>query len=299
MSLAQYLKRRLGVITLAFLSIFMLLLVSQALLSIDREKSGIENLLQLLTQIHQLESTPDDQFELGLSRVESMIRTQEFRHLQIEVRDASGKIIASNDLYTATNPVGLFVGRLIDLNLPLHKARPSLEKINIKGYEFRLTSSLISEQSESGTDLLFSMLTLAAFSLMLYLGLARQLGRALNPLNDSIKSLRQLANRDYENLSLESDIFEFQRINQAIQELSTSLVELENSRQLLSAKIISAQSQERAAIARELHDELGQKIAIIRLNGEYLRKVLKEHNSMHALSDIMSAVKGIVNRPGI
>jgi two-component system sensor histidine kinase UhpB len=135
---------------------------------------------------------------------------------------------------------------------------------------------------------------LVGFALLLYLGLKLILQKAISPLNESINQLQKLARNQYDGVLNESDIEEVSRINQAINDLSVALIDLEKSRQMLSARIISAQENERANISRELHDELGQKIAVIRLNTGYLGKILSQQDSaLVALADINQAIKDI------
>ena len=65
---------------------------------------------------------------------------------------------------------------------------------------------------------------------------------------------------------------------------------------MLSAKLVSSQEDERARISRDLHDELGQKIAVIRYNTSYLQKTLEtasSENSTQAINDIALATKDI------
>jgi two-component system sensor histidine kinase UhpB len=65
---------------------------------------------------------------------------------------------------------------------------------------------------------------------------------------------------------------------------------------MLSAKLVSSQEDERAKISRDLHDELGQKIAVIRYNTSYLQKTLEtgsSENSIQAINDIALATKDI------
>ena len=63
---------------------------------------------------------------------------------------------------------------------------------------------------------------------------------------------------------------------------------------MLSIKVLSVQEEERTHLARELHDELGQKLTIIRLNAGYLAKTSGlDKESRYALSDIADATASI------
>ena len=123
---------------------------------------------------------------------------------------------------------------------------------------------------------------LVALTAALYIGVKLTLQRALNPLKEALNQLQDLAHNKYDGVLKESDISEVKAVNDAINELSQSLIDLENSRQMLSAKLISSQEDERARISRDLHDELGQKIAVIRYNTSYPQKTLSDTNTENA-----------------
>lgn len=56
----------------------------------------------------------------------------------------------------------------------------------------------------------------------------------------------------------------------------TELKEAQDQLRLLSAKIINSQEEERAAIARELHDEVGQILTALRMDAVWIRENLKD-----------------------
>ena len=153
-----------------------------------------------------------------------------------------------------------------------------------------------SEQNEAAAALFGSFLMLVALTAALYVGVKLTLQSALNPLKEALNQLEDLAHNKYDGVLKQSNISEVKAVNDAINALSQSLMQLENSRQMLSAKLISSQEDERARISRDLHDELGQKIAVIRYNTSYLQKSLSATNAdnvMQAINDISAATKDI------
>lgn len=294
MKLSQQLSRRLGIATTIILLIFLIVAISETLLSINREKFAISNLLTLSSTIESLKTTSASEFPERLNQVIHFSQHQEFRHVQIRISDSSGQLLAENDLRSDINPIGLLIGKTI-YGLNAQTSETEFKKSSvIQGVLFEIIPDPISEQSEAGTNLLISISTLVGFAIILYLGLKLILYKALHPLHAAIEQLQKLALNQYDGILTSSDTLEVRRINQAINDLSTSLIHLEKSRQLLSAKIISAQEDERVNISRELHDEFGQKIAVIRLNTGYLGKVLGDYpGAMQALTDINQAIKDI------
>lgn len=294
MRLDAHLGRQLGITTLAILIIFMAIAISEAILSINRERLAVGNLLQLVTKIEALQSSSDANFEKNLTEIIQLSQTEEFRHIEILITKADGQTLSQTNPALRANKLSLTIGKAIyELNRP-EPVTTLAKHWKIKGIDFNISPSLISEQSEVGTNLIISIGMLVGFAMLLYLGLKLILRKAINPLNESISQLQKLARNQYDGVLNKSGIEEVGRINQAINDLSVALIDLEKSRQMLSTKIISAQENERANISRELHDELGQKIAVIRLNTGYLEKVLAQQDTaLLALADINQAIKDI------
>ena len=300
MRLNQYIGKRLAGLALALLSIFLFIALVQATISIQREKKGTEQLLLLSQKLDHLKQAGLNDFTPQLNQLITLSQSDEFRHIKITFKDAKGQIIAQSNPDKHITIAGNLLGRLIRV---FHEA-PTGELVSaswvIKGPDKTITvyisADTASEQNEAATALFSSFLMLIALTAALYLGVKLTLQRALNPLKEALKQLQDLAQNKYDGVLKESDISEVKAVNDSINELSQSLIELENSRQMLSAKLISSQEDERAKISRDLHDELGQKIAVIRYNTSYLQKTLgatNTENANQAINDIALATKDI------
>ena len=300
MRLNQYIGKRLAGLALALLSIFLFIALVQATISIQREKKGTEQLLLLSQELDHLKQAGLNDLTHQLNQLITLSQSDEFRHIKITFKDAKGQIIAQSNPDKHITIAGNLLGRLIRV---FHEA-PTGELVSaswvIKGPDKTITvyisADTASEQNEAATALFSSFLMLIALTAALYLGVKLTLQRALNPLKEALKQLQDLAQNKYDGVLKESDISEVKAVNDSINELSQSLIELENSRQMLSAKLISSQEDERAKISRDLHDELGQKIAVIRYNTSYLQKTLgatNTENANQAINDIALATKDI------
>jgi two-component system sensor histidine kinase UhpB len=300
MRLNQYIGKRLAGLALALLSIFLFIALVQATISIQREKKGTEQLLLLSQELDHLKQAGLNDFTPQLNQLITLSQSDEFRHIKITFKDAKGQIIAQTNPDKHITIAGNLLGRLIGV---FHEAATD-ELISaswvIKGPDRTITVYIspdtASEQNEAATVLFSSFLMLVALTAALYIGVKLTLQRALNPLKEALNQLQDLAHNKYDGVLKESDISEVKAVNAAINELSQSLIDLENSRQMLSAKLISSQEDERARISRDLHDELGQKIAVIRYNTSYLQKTLgatNTENANQAINDIALATKDI------
>lgn len=300
MKLNQYIGKRLAGLALILLSVFLLIALAQATISIQRERKGTEQLLLLSQELDHLKQAGLNDFTTQLNQLIALSQSDEFRHIKITFKDAKGQIIAQSNPDKHITIAGNLLGRLIGV---FHEA-PTDELVSaswvIKGPDRTITVYIspdtASEQNEAATTLFSSFLMLIALTAALYIGVKLTLRRALNPLKEALNQLQDLAHNKYDGVLKESDISEVKAVNDAINELSQSLMHLENSRQMLSAKLVSSQEDERARISRDLHDELGQKIAVIRYNTSYLQKALdkeQSENALQAINDIALATKDI------
>lgn len=300
MKLNQYIGKRLAGLALVVLSIFLLIALAQATISIQREKKGTEQLLLLSQELDRLKQAGFQDFTTQLNQLILLSQSDEFRHIKITFKDAKGQIIAQSNPDKNITVAGNLLGRLIRVFHEIFKDEVISASWLIKGPDRTVTVYIspdtASEQNEAAASLFGSFLMLIALTAALYVGVKLTLQRALNPLKEALNQLQDLAHNKYDGILKESNIAEVKAVNDAINALSQSLMHLENSRQMLSAKLVSSQEDERARISRDLHDELGQKIAVIRYNTSYLQKTLDtgpSESSIQAINDIALATKDI------
>ena len=300
MRLNQYIGKRLAGLAIALLSFFLLIALVQATISIQREKKGTEQLLLLSQELDHLKQAGLNDFTPQLNKLIALSQSDEFRHIKITFKDAKDQIIAQSNPDKHITIAGNLLGRLIGIfHEPTSDDLVSASWV-IKGPDKTITVFIspdtASEQNEAAAALFGSFLMLIALTAALYIGVKLTLQRALNPLKEALSQLEDLAHNKYDGILKESKISEVKAVNDAINALSQSLMQLENSRQMLSAKLVSSQEDERAKISRDLHDELGQKIAVIRYNTSYLQKTLGDtntDNANQAINDITLATKDI------
>ncbi|MFM6962315.1 MAG: histidine kinase, partial [Polynucleobacter victoriensis] len=283
---------------LALLSIFLFIALIQATISIQREKKGTEQLLLLSQELDHLKQAGLNDFTPQLNQLITLSQSDEFRHIKITFKDAKGQIIAQSNPDKHITIAGNLLGRLIGV---FHE--PTTDDLVSASWVIRgpdrtitvyISPDTASEQNEAAAALFGSFLMLVALTAALYIGVKLTLQRALNPLKEALGQLEDLAHNKYDGVLKESKISEVKAVNDTINALSQSLMQLENSRQMLSAKLVSSQEDERARISRDLHDELGQKIAVIRYNTSYLQKTLGDTNTddaNQAINDITLATK--------
>ncbi len=95
--------------------------------------------------------------------------------------------------------------------------------------------------------------------------------RALSPTRQVLASLNQLARGDLESRLPSFRLAEFNRISQVFNELSDALSRATTERADLARRLVDTQEQERRHIARELHDEIAQKLCALSAHAACLR----------------------------
>ncbi|MFW5792580.1 MAG: sensor histidine kinase [Desulfohalobiaceae bacterium] len=77
----------------------------------------------------------------------------------------------------------------------------------------------------------------------------------------------------------------------------TDLKKAQDQLRRLSGNIMASQEQERASIARELHDELGQVLTALRMNTVWLRDRLKgvDHKGMQRIQSMCELIDSTIS----
>lgn len=298
MKLKNYLVGRILFVTLVCVLLFAAVAVGQAIRNIRVEGVGARQVQLLTAGLYELQTLDSTQLPGAVSRIRELARSPDLRHIQFELRDAQGAVVAqSTPQYSGefTGRVGEWLGRLND-RVPRREDGVSWTLARPDGdmWQVSLLPNLVSEQEEAAQDLIGLLVMLVALAAALAAGTALALRHAVRPMSSMLSTLDQLGRRNYTVRLPPSPIHEIEAVGNAINQLAHSLAELEASRKSLSVKVLSLQEDERAHFARELHDELGQKLTIIRMNAGYLAKTSQlDRECRYALSDISEATASI------
>ncbi len=141
--------------------------------------------------------------------------------------------------------------------------------------------------SKQLNDLLFQSILIGTLFLLLSAGVAylvsRGITRPLNRLTDGVKALGKGSTVDMLPVETDDEIGKLaQAFNAMTQSLQAREVELRKSEErlrVLSSKLLQAQEEERKRLAIELHDELGQDLALLKLRLRSITRKLAEHQA--------------------
>ncbi len=299
MRLKTYLTSRIALVTAVCALLFIGIALAQALHDIRQESRGARQMQMLTAALLRLQTAESAELPAVLRDIRQLAEEEGLRHVQFELQDQRGQPVAQSSLGPGAGPVVRWMGEwLARIN---ERAVASMEPLEWKltrrdGQQWHafLRPNLTSEQEEAAENLLTLVAMLLALVAALMVGVSLALRQALRPVSQILGGLGQLGQRNYAMRLGASPIDEIQVVNQAVNQLAESLKELESSRRTLSMKVLSLQEEERVRLARELHDELGQKLTVIRLNTGYLQKASGLNNEgQGALLDIAQATASI------
>ena len=243
---------------------------------IDDEFEAARTLVRLVAQLGQLDALPD---AAALAALRTLAADPPPRHLLLQVRAADGRLL----LAPATLPPSPTPLRWL---LALHRrllaapeSRPvawPLRRPDGTQWQVSLTASHESERREAMVNLLGTLALLLACIAGLLLAMRWNLRRALAPLGRLLAAISGIEGRNPQAvLALPAmPIHELALLAAALRHLASALDQTEERRRLLSQQLLSLQEDERARLARELHDEFGQRLTALRVDAAWLARRL-------------------------
>ena len=154
-----------------------------------------------------------------------------------------------------------------------------------------LSADADSEQLEALQFLLESVGTVALASAGMLLVMNWNTRQAFRPLSQLLAAIAQLRAGRPEPLAAlpPMPVGEMQAITDALRALARALAEAEQERQWLGQKVLTLQEDERQRLARELHDEFGQRLTALRVDAAWLARQLADQPALLGVVSGMAA----------
>jgi two-component system sensor histidine kinase UhpB len=308
MRLSRFLMLRIAAVSLAMMACALLLALWQARLNIAREERGATETARLFDELDGLESGPAGDMPAHLSALRQISAQGRLRHLQLQLQDDHG-----NDL----------LPRLPETSTPLQRGyawllppayggvKPTTPQWNLQradGRRFHVTLLLDpgSERSESLTDIVGLLGILLGYGALTLLAVYVALRLALRPMRKIIYAIGQYQRDRYDYRLPPLRLLELHTIGQALNHMAQSLASSQEARRRLDLQLRSLREDERSRLARELHDELGQRLTAMRADTAWLVRrslgqppladvanALAEHceHVQHALRDLLQRLR--------
>ncbi|MBB1161610.1 sensor histidine kinase [Aquariibacter albus] len=272
-------------------------LVAALLLGLWRAQGDTRTELQDAAQTAMLSQTLStlslDDDARALQRLRALQATPAARHWSMQVFDAQGQqLVGPQPLPAPSASMRL----LLSLNQRLFPPPPpedlrwSLPRPDGRAWLVLLRVSPEREQREALGNWLdmFGMLMLASVSTLAVMHI--NLRRALRPLQSLLDAIAGLEHGESGGILRlpRMPVRELDAVALALRRLSASLDEAQAARRVLAQQIFSLQEDERARLARELHDEFGQRLTALRADAAWLLRRLDEGSALRSVVEGMS-----------
>lgn len=273
-ALARLVMRRALWVGLAACTVVLVLGLLRAADDIDQEVTAALNLSALGAGLATL-ATQDD--ARALSRLQQLGGAGSLRHVTLTVRDGEGRTLVAPRPAAQAGPVVRWLATLHRLVRPVPEPRTvswPLARPQGAAWQVTLAASHESERTEAMENLAGALAVVAAGAAALLVAMALNVRAALRPLRGVLQAIDAMRAGDAAPLRAlpAAPTHELQAITAALRMLADALADAEAQRRSLSHKVITLQEDERVRLARELHDELGQRLTALRADAAWLQR---------------------------
>ena len=177
--------------------------------------------------------------------------------------------------------------------------------------KLQLQADPLNEVTEVWDDAKLKLAIVGGFCTLVLALILLTLGRALKPLEDLSRALQQVGSGDYEAHVSESGPQELAAIYKGFNTMATRLSDSERQNRRLNEQLLSVQDEERAEIARDLHDEVGPFLFAVDVDAQTIPALIARNatddvvNRSHAIrqsvAHMQTHVRSVLSRlrPGM
>ena len=287
-------RRALGValLTLGVVLLVALLRVAQ---NIDDEVDAALSLAAAMSRLSQVALNGARLDDTGvIDALRAHQRETPLRHLSLRLRDGAGQLLLSSSGGPPDSaPMAwlLAAHRAWQPGAPRAAVEWPVPRPDGPPWTVTLSATRESERREALESLagLLAVL-LAGVSAMLAV-MYWNVRRALRPLQGLLAAIARIEEGQTQAVRAlpAMPIRELQAIATALQRLGGALESAEAQRRMLGHKVLTLQEDERARLARELHDEFGQRLTALRVDAAWLTRRLPDDPQVLAVLNGMAA----------
>ena len=291
LDLPRLVMRRAAWVALGAWLLMLVLGLQRAGVDMEQEVAAARTLAALVSRLAQPTSASDAELIPALKRI---VQAEPTRHLALTVRDAAGAVL----LATADDePLSVPLSWLVHVHrvlLPAHEPAPLSWQLPRDGSGPWTVTVAVSHESERAEAVanLGALLGLGALgSVAVLLAMGWNVHRSFRPMRSLLHAIAALRDDDARALRTlpPMPIGELQAIATALRELADALEAAERQRRALSQQVLTLQEDERQRIARELHDEFGQRLTALRADAAWLSRRVADDAQAHGVVRAMSA----------
>jgi two-component system sensor histidine kinase UhpB len=281
------------------LAVALLTLLAALLLGLARTDADIDGEVLAAMSLAAVMERLSQAGTLGDAELIAVLREHEgetpLRHLSLTLRDAAGRLLLGRLQEPSSS-------RLVEGLTDLHRTlRPGtavqpvswlLPRPGRAPWMLTLAAQRDSERREAVVYLGSLMAVLVVGMAVMLAVMSWNVRTAFRPLEVLLSAIGRIQAGDTAAArSIPAmPIGELEQIAAALRALGEALDAAEAERRLLGHKVQSLQEEERMRLARELHDEFGQRLTAIRVDAAWLSQRLKD------LADVQPVVQGMAEQ---
>jgi two-component system sensor histidine kinase UhpB len=287
MRMSRYIVVRILLISAAILVVGIALALYRAQFDVEREEVGAADEVRLFETLYAIENGPADEINQNLDTLRTINTSRNLRHVRFSLIDGNGSVLVAPNERDEPNFVQRLFAKFAPGSPPQASAPWLLQRDD--GLKFYASLSLdpASEQQESLDNLEGMLLVLIVFAAIILLAVYFTLRRALAPMQLLLDAIDRYQRNDFDARLPPLPFAETDAIGGALNHMADALDTAQEHRRNLSLKLVSSQEDERMRIARELHDEFGQRLTAMRADLSWLAK-RTEHQP--ELRDVLQGV---------
>lgn len=288
MDMSRFLLRRIAAVSAAILLVAVAVALWRAQFDVEHESRGASDVVRAFANLAALQDEPAANFDLHLDALRGIVESGRMRHLRLHVTDAEGRILIAPEPREA----GGWIARAFVALLPTSATPPeatiwTIRKGDTAQFVATFTLDPASEQEEALEDTLGLLGMLAACVALILLAVFWAVRRALLPLQPIHAAITRYRRADYDWRVPALPMRELDAVGNSLNHMAGALAQAQAVRRNLSLKLLTLQEDERARIARELHDEFGQVLTAMRADAAWLlRRTANDADLQVVVSDI-------------
>ncbi len=267
----------------------LMLALWQARLNIAHEELGAAETARLFDELDGLENGATEDVPIHMNALHQISAEGRLRHLQLRLQDVAG-----NDLLPLKPETSTWLETLYGWLVPTAhrdaKATPPqwiLQRTSGQRYYVTLLIEPGSERSESLTNIAGLLGILLGYGALTLLAVYFALRLVLRPMRKIIYAIGQYQRDRYDYRLPPLRLLELHTIAQALNHMAQTLAASQETRRRLDLQLRNLREDERSRLARELHDELGQRLTAMRADTAWL---IRRTANQPPLSDVAKAL---------
>ncbi len=301
LDLPRLVMRRAGVVALAVLLLVLVLGLARMGHDMDDEVDAALTLAGMVAGLGELAQSDDTTALAALSTLGTLAAEHPPRHLLLLVEASDGRILLAPPQPAPTAPPMRWL-------LAMHQrwfSAPDTRHVSWRlmrpvgqPWTVTLSASHESERREAMSNLLGTLALLLAGIVGLLWVMRWNVRLALSPLGRLLAAISGIPGHDVravQNLPT-MPIHELEAIATALRRLDSDLADAHARRRLLSQQVLSLQDDERARLARELHDEFGQRLTGLRVDAAWLARRLVDQPEAALVVAGMASQCGLIQQ---